>query len=61
VLFIRLTMLVLLMTKFSHSRFGRLTIQQLEQRRLIGRKFLQRLTIDPRNDAGDQQVDWLSR
>jgi hypothetical protein len=29
-------------------------IQQLEQRRLIGRKFLQRLTIDPRNDAGDQ-------
>jgi hypothetical protein len=38
-------------------RLGRLVapaVQQLEQCRLIGRNFLQRLAIDPRNDAGDQ-------
>jgi hypothetical protein len=29
-------------------------MQQLEQGRLVGRKFLQRLAVDPRNNAGDQ-------
>src|SRR6516162_7319894 len=36
------------------GRFVPPAIQQLEQRRLIGRKFLQRLSVDPRNYAGDQ-------
>jgi hypothetical protein len=29
-------------------------MQQLKQRRLIGRKFLQRLAVDPRNYAANQ-------
>ena len=36
------------------GRFVPPAIQQLEQRRLIGHKFLQRLSVDPRNYAGDQ-------
>jgi hypothetical protein len=36
------------------GRFVPPAIQQLEQRRLIGRKLLQRLSVDPRNYAGDQ-------
>ncbi len=39
------------------TRLGRLlapAVQELEQRRLIGRKFLQRLAVDPRNYTGDQ-------
>jgi hypothetical protein len=39
------------------ARSGRLVapaVKQLEQRRLICRKFLQRLAVDPRNYAGDQ-------
>src|SRR4029077_12793647 len=36
------------------GRFVPPAIQQLEQRRLIGGKFLQPLSVDPRNYAGDQ-------
>ncbi len=36
------------------GRFVPPAIQQLKQRRLIGRKFLQRLSVDPLNYAGDQ-------
>jgi hypothetical protein len=42
------------------GRFVPPAIQQLEQRRLIGRKFLQRLSVDPRNyAAATSQVDRL--